>query len=930
VVGVQSDETPTGRRVDFFVSHAGRDQAWAEWLAWQLLEAGYSVELDVWDWTPGQDFVTRMGQALARADRLVAVWSEAYFRSAFGGAELRAAFVRQAQDNGRIVPVLVEPIRVPELYASLIYVDLTGLDEATAAARLRERLAGQRPEVRPRFPVPQPSPAVLATVTPSFAGRLPAVWNVPPRNPHFVGRSEMLSELRARLRSGEHTVAVQALHGLGGVGKTQLAIEYAHRFAADYELVWWLDAEQSALLAGQLAIIAGPLGLPAGDSVRVTVDRVKEELRRRSSWLLIFDNAQRPQDLLDYQPGGDGHVLATSRYPGWGGLGGRLEVDVLVRPETVTLLRRRLAELDEEMADELAEELGDLPLAAAQAAGYLESTGLPPSTYLQRFRTRRGSLLASGDVVGYEGRLDTAWALSLERLGANSPAAVQLLQLAAFLAPEPIPLRLFSDHADVLGKPLRTVAADPDELDDVVGLIVGFSLARRQGDRIQLHRLVQAVICHHLTLAEQQVEQARALSLLAAAHPGDLADPDNWSSYEELTPHVLATSALGDGRSDSRQLVLNTVRYLDAKGDSLASRDVATPLLDRWRRTLGSDHPDTLSAAVTLSFALTQLDQAEPARQLGEDTVKRARRVLGRNHPTTLFAAATQAGALCRLADLTASRALTKHTLQQSRRALGPDHPTTLAAACTLACVEAGRGEVDLARQVGERTLARCRRVLGKDHLVTLTTETAVTFALVVLVDPVQAVTLSRDLVGRCRRVFGPDHMLTLFADATLTLALLKLRKSSAARTMGEKTLAMCRHALGPDNPTTLLAAATLTLAYVQLGDAEHARALVKDILDRGRRALSPDHVVRLLAAAALTSLSLGQGDVGSASVLVGDRVEHWRRMLRPDHPTTRFIAQITGIGVPASAPEREDVPDSVEPRWRPGVRRRRRCNSGR
>src|SRR5512143_3567194 len=120
VVGVGSDATLVGRRVDFFVSHAGRDQAWAEWLAWQLTEAGYTVELDVWDWTPGQDFVARTERALNRAERVLAVWSEAYFLSALGGADLRAAFVRQALDEGRIVPVLVEPAPVPELYASLI------------------------------------------------------------------------------------------------------------------------------------------------------------------------------------------------------------------------------------------------------------------------------------------------------------------------------------------------------------------------------------------------------------------------------------------------------------------------------------------------------------------------------------------------------------------------------------------------------------------------------------------------------------------------------------------------------------------------------------------------------------------------------------------------------------------------------------------
>src|SRR5512142_7253 len=213
---MESDETSVAdRRVDFFVSHAGRDTVWAEWLAWQLQQVGYTVELDVWDWAPGQDFVARMQDALRRAERLLVVWSEAYFRSPFGGAELRAALVRQAEVAGRIVPVLVEAATVPELYASLIYVDLVGLDEAAAAERLRTRLAGQRAVAPPRFPAPRSAPGFAGAPAdpsvvdkPVFAGRLPGVWNVPARNLHFVGRGQMLTELRTRLRAGVRCVRV--------------------------------------------------------------------------------------------------------------------------------------------------------------------------------------------------------------------------------------------------------------------------------------------------------------------------------------------------------------------------------------------------------------------------------------------------------------------------------------------------------------------------------------------------------------------------------------------------------------------------------------------------------------------------------------------------------------------------------------------------
>src|SRR3954468_6420850 len=247
------------------------------------------------------------------------------------------------------------------MYAPLIPLDLTGLDEAAAAARLRTRLAGGRPTSPPPFPRGGSACSDGPGDRPAFAGALPAVWKVPPRNPRFTGRDGMLAELRRRLHAGEATLVVQALYGLGGVGKTQLATEYAHRFAADYDLVWWIDAEQPVLIPDQLARLAARLDLTPGATVADTVDRLLAELRDRDRWLLVFDNAERPADVAAYRPGGAGHVLITSRFPGWGAFGGRLEVDVLTRAETIALLRTRISAMTEELADEFAAELGDLP-----------------------------------------------------------------------------------------------------------------------------------------------------------------------------------------------------------------------------------------------------------------------------------------------------------------------------------------------------------------------------------------------------------------------------------------------------------------------------------------------------------------------------------------------------------------------------------------
>jgi DNA-binding SARP family transcriptional activator len=718
-------------------------------------------------------------------------------------------------------------------------------------------------QVTPTVPVAStPAPTWPTDATPASrttttaTGLLPVVWNVPMRNPHFTGRIGLLDQLHQRLHAGEHTLVVQALYGLGGVGKTQLAIEYAHRFATDYELVWWINAEQPVLLAEQFARLADKLNLPPRATATGTVELVTAELRQRSGWLLIFDNAERPEHLALYQPGGHGHVLVTSRFPGWGAMGGRLEVDVLHRLEAVALLQRRIPELDPQLADELAAELGDLPLAAAQAAAYLEQTGLRPADYVHRFRTRRASMLAKGDVLGYQGRVDTTWTISLERLHRDSPAAVPLLQLAAFLAPEPIPLRLFTAHPELLDEPLRTAAADPVTLDDLLGAVVGLSLARRQADSFQLHRLVQAVIRQQLDASQQQATTDRVLALLAAAHPGNPNDPANGIAYAELAPHVLATSALGDDRADNRRLMLSTVEYLNTRGDSQPSRRITQQVLDRWRHRLGPDHPDSLQSATFLTAELGALGEAEQARELGHDTLERCQRVLGPDHMVTLTSAAVLSFVLLYQGEADQARQLGQDTLERCRRVLGPDHPISLRSAAVLTFAQDELGDAEQAHLLGQDTLERCRRVLGPDHMVTLTSAASLTFALLYGGEVERARHLGQDTLERCRRVLGPDHMTTVASAASLTSALAGLGEAEQARHLGQDTLERSRRLFGLDHAVSVASAASLTFALAGLGEAEQGRRLGQDTLERSARVLSPDHPITLRLAQALNSLN--------------------------------------------------------------------------
>jgi transcriptional regulator with XRE-family HTH domain/tetratricopeptide (TPR) repeat protein len=606
-------------------------------------------------------------------------------------------------------------------------------------------------------------------------GVRPLLWNIPARNLAFTGRDDLLAEMRERLLAGR-TAVVQALHGMGGVGKTQLAAEYAHSFARSYDLAWWINAEHGGLIGDQVAGLGQALGcVPAAGGSEAVRAAVLAELRHRGRWLLIFDNAEAPADVAPWLPGDGGHVLITSRERGWDEVATPVEVDVLTRAESIEMLRRRLPRLTEADADQLARELGDLPLALAQAAGFMADTGTPASQYLGLLQTRAGQLLDQGAAGSYPQSLAAATAVTVARLSDHDPAAAELASLCAFLAPEPIPEDLFTGTAGLLPGALAARAADQLAWRQTLAHVAKQSLARIDHRGLQMHRLTQAILRDRLTPTCASAMRRRTEAILAASDPGDPPNPATWGRWAQLMPHVLAADLATTDNPALRQLVRRGCWYLIERGDARTPLEIMSNLRQQWRERLGQDHEHTLMAAHYLGWALLEMGRYAEARDLNQDTLARRRGVLGEDHPDTLNSAHNLALVLRMLGEVRAARDLDHDALARQRRTQGHDHPSTLRSASNLAVDLRELGEVHAARDLDRDTLEHRRRVLGQDHPDTLYSAHNLAADLRELGDVHAARDLDRDTLEHRRRVLGQDHPDTLYSAHSLAADLREL-----------------------------------------------------------------------------------------------------------------------------------------------------------
>jgi tetratricopeptide (TPR) repeat protein len=763
-----------------------------------------------------------------------------------------------------------------------------------------------------------------------------------PRNMNFTGRESLLTKLRGALESGSNMALthVNALTGLGGIGKTQLALEYSYRYQEDYDIVWWVRSELSSTLLDDYTHLAQSLGL-AGEDVKdleLLVGKVKNFLETHNRWLLVFDNSQGPRGIMPYLPhGGRGHVIITARNPNWGNLARSMVVSKFERPESIEFLCRRTGQGDQRAADELAEAMGDLPLALEQAGAYMETTAKPLCEYLKVFQERKMEVLARSKPSDYIETVATTWDISFQAVKEEHPEATGVLQLLSYLAPDDIPIEHLIKVARNWPNSLATVLKDEAGRDEALASLRRYSLVSISGDKISVHRLVQAVTREDLALQDQKEWAGAAVNLLNDVFPKDQIDNvQSWKDCSILLPHALAAAgyaeqlevvpeatgrllnesgvhlrtrgefvearsaleralriiekAFGLDNLNVAPIATNLGLVLQALGDFQEARKCSERALKIDEKAFCQNHPNVATDVNNLGMVLQAMDDFQEARKCYEKALNIYEKVFGKDYPNVAPIANNLGSVLQALGDLEVARKFLERALKIFEKVYGKDHPNVAPIANNLGSVLQALGDLEGARKLFERALKIDEKVFGQDHPTVARDVNNLGGVLHALDDFQEARKCCERALKIAEKVYGKDHPNVAPIATNLASVSQVLGDFEGAKKLFERSLNIAEKVNGKDHPNVAISVNNLGSILRDLGDLQEARKCYERALNIDEKAYGPDHLDVARDVNNLGSIQQDLGDVQEARKCYEKAMDICQNRLGGDHPNTKTV----------------------------------------
>ncbi|MFD8884757.1 tetratricopeptide repeat protein [Streptomyces erythrochromogenes] len=721
---------------------------------------------------------------------------------------------------------------------------------------------------------------------PPGAGFLPR-----PTSHSFMGRGEELTQLRDLLTSGGGAAVTQsgsqAVYGLGGVGKSALALHYAHQFRHEYSLVWWVTAESAEHIQTGLASLAQHLCPQWANSADQEARAAWANLwlQWHSGWLIIFDNVEDPNDLSAYWGTlTRGHRIATSRKAtGWQHISPTMPLGLL-DPVSAADLVCTLALNGttpgfeyRQQAEELAKDLGFLPLALEQAGAYLHQTGSDIAAY----REDLGLFLDdASDGIDPERTIARVWNQTLKAIALRNPLSVTLLQAMAWLASDAIPRALLSP-----------LAPDLRAQNNALGLLHAYSMINFSAPgELGIHRLVQVVL--RASPADQTEPPSGLLEaehvireILYPVGSDALAPAEHW---EHSIPHILALASntpIAHMSERADELYDPVAAHMNDQSQNARAIPLYRILLAHHEATMGRNHPDTLGSRINLAAAYQAAGDLEQALPIFESTLKKSEEILGVDHPQTLIASNNLGHAYGAAGNVKQAIAQHETTLAKRKRILGKTHPETLTSLNNLAFAYESSGNLIGAIPLYRDSLEAHEQVLGNSHPQTLHSRFNLARASLEAGNLAEALDLHTATLTERERVLGGTHPKTLDSRNDLARTYQAMGDLSKAIALHETTLIQRQQVLGDVHPDTLQSMNNLAFSYQENGDFELAVRSFQAALVISLKVLGEMHPTTLDLRANLAFTYQQMGDTAHALPLLQDVLLRREKALSSAHP---------------------------------------------
>ena len=686
---------------DFFISYTASDEQWATWIAGVLEANDKKTYLQAWDFKPGENFVLNMHKALINCKRFIAVLSAEYMQKVYCQAEWTAAFTKDPSgEKGLFIPIRVEDYKPEGLLAPIIYIDLFGVDVKEAEERLKKLDKEGIPRNKRGYP---------GTKRPMSPGQLP-LNNIPYiQNRHFTGRKEILDELQNSLKPGEKNPYSIVLFGMAGVGKTQIAIAYALKNGYLYDTIWWVNAENELTMLNSYKDFLVEKGIIKNDITYEKSDILQSTwawMSQNSNWLFVYDNAESEKDLTLYLPRiNTGHILVTTTHPHWRNMK-KIEVDVFQIDEAVAFLKSFELDGSIEDAEELAEELGYLPLALDQAAAYMSETQMPYQEYIDLFKKQRLKIFGEVKYESpfYKKTVATTWNLALDRI--DNESAKQLIQLFAFLASDHISKDMFLQSSEHLPEPLASAVRDELKFNNIIQNLIRYSLIQIDKDHLSIHRLLQEVIRE--SLGDNKIQCFHyCVRILYKLFRYDQYDMKTWENCASLLPHLQSVlSHEKDLETETKEIA-----YLYAEGARWLQHTAVYDKVLEWlekalairEKVLGYEHPDTATTYNNIAVIYNNLGEYNQALDWHEKALTIYEKILGFEHPDTAATYNNIAFVYNNLGEYDKALEWYEKALAIYEKVLGYEHPSTATTYNNIAGVYYKLGEYDKVLECIER-----------------------------------------------------------------------------------------------------------------------------------------------------------------------------------------------------------------------------------